>query len=168
MSKRRIALDLYRHTGDDEIADILESLREIGLDDARVEEQHVPADLTEEDRTNLIAALALAITKYADPEPLLVTLAKIAPASAVGLREARYPCSDCGAPAGKPCFPEYGCDTTKTRNARDGVVVEVTGWDKDGESISWTGRGETEDAAIENARALGEIVEVGDVRIEAS
>lgn len=34
---RRIVIDLYDHTKEDEIEDILDSLRCIGIDDARVE-----------------------------------------------------------------------------------------------------------------------------------
>jgi hypothetical protein len=27
-------------------------------------------------------------------------------------------CSDCGAPAGRECYPEYGCDWLRTRTVR--------------------------------------------------
>lgn len=45
------------------------------------------------------------------------------------------------------------------------VQVEVTGWDADGESVSWDGYGDTEDAATDDAIARGGIVEVGEARL---
>jgi hypothetical protein len=35
--KRRIVIDLYDHTGPEEVADLLSELRRIGIDDARLE-----------------------------------------------------------------------------------------------------------------------------------
>lgn len=43
-------------------------------------------------------------------------------------------------------------------------VAEVTGWDGDNESVAWTGYGDTEQTAIDDAIKRGGIVEVGDVR----
>lgn len=28
----------------------------------------------------------------------------------------RYPCQDCGVPAGRDCKPEYGCENRSRRN----------------------------------------------------
>jgi len=40
MAKQRIVIDLYDHTPESEIADIVDSLRSVGIDGARVE-RHV-------------------------------------------------------------------------------------------------------------------------------
>lgn len=37
--ERRIVIELYEHTSDEEIADMIDALRGIGIDDAKVEEK---------------------------------------------------------------------------------------------------------------------------------
>jgi hypothetical protein len=44
-------------------------------------------------------------------------------AAALRELENRYPCRDCGAPAGSPCRPEYGCMTVDDRVPEDGEVM---------------------------------------------
>jgi hypothetical protein len=48
------------------------------------------------------------------------------------------------------------------------VHVEVTGWNADGESVSWDGYGATEEEAIADAKRGGGIIEIGDVRVIGS
>jgi hypothetical protein len=48
---------------------------------------------------------------------------------------------------------------------REVVHVEVTGWDAEGSTVAWDGYGQTEDAAIDDAKSKGKIVEIGDVTV---